>query len=180
MCDAFLETMSGFTTTGCTVQNNIDEQPHGILFWRSLTQWIGGLGIVVFSLALLPRIHSGNVQMFNAEVTGMSVDKLRPKIQDTSRRLWVIYIGLTLVCSLLYLLGGMSVFDALCHGMTTLATGGFSTHQASIGWFHSAYIEYICTIFLFIASVNFSLFYMIRRGYFTFILVFMPSFWMKR
>lgn len=165
LCDAFLETMSGFTTTGCTVLNDIDAQPHGILLWRSLTQWIGGLGIVVFSLALLPKLQSGNVQMFSAEVTGMTVDKLRPKIQDTSRRLWVIYVGLTAACSLLYLLGGMSPFDAICHGMTTLATGGFSTHQASIGWFHSAYIEYVCTIFLFIASINFSLFYMISRGY---------------
>ncbi len=165
LTDAFLETMSGFTTTGCTVLNDIDAQPHGILLWRSLTQWIGGLGIVVFSLALLPKIQSGNVQMFGAEVTGMTVDKLRPKIQDTSRRLWMIYVALTVACSFLYLVGGMSPFDAICHGMTTLATGGFSTHQASIGWFHSAYIEYVCAIFLFIASINFSLFYMIRRGY---------------
>ncbi len=166
VCDAFLETMSGFTTTGCTVLNDIDSQPHGILLWRSLTQWIGGLGIVVFSLALLPKIQSGNVQMFGAEVTGMTVDKLRPKIQDTSRRLWVIYVGLTAACALLYLVGGMSPFDAICHAMTTLATGGFSTHQASIGWFHSAYIEYVCAAFLFIASINFSLFYMVSKGYF--------------
>lgn len=167
VCDAFLETMSGFTTTGCTVLNNIDEQPHGILFWRSMTQWIGGLGIVVFSLALLPKIQSGNVQMFSAEVTGMSVDKLRPKIQDTSRRLWLIYLGFTVICCLLYVLGGMSLYDGICHAMTTLATGGFSTHQASIGWFHSAYIEYVCAIFLFIASINFSLFYMVRRGHYS-------------
>lgn len=164
LCDAFLETMSGFTTTGCTILENIDEQPHGILFWRSLTQWIGGLGIVVFSLALLPRIESGNIQMFSAEVTGMSVDKLRPRIQDTSRYLWIIYVGLTTACGLLYFVGGMSIYDAVCHAMTTLATGGFSTHQSSIGWFQSTYIEYVCTIFLFIASVNFSLFYMIKRG----------------
>lgn len=164
VCDAFLETMSGFTTTGCTVLNNIDDQPHGILLWRSMTQWIGGLGIVVFSLALLPKINSGNVQMFSAEVTGMTVDKLRPRIQDTSRRLWFIYIGLTSICFVLYLLGGMSVFDGVCHAMTTLATGGFSTHQASIGWFHSAFIEYVCAFFLFIASINFSLFYMVQRG----------------
>ena len=162
--DAFLETMSGFTTTGCTVLENIDEQPHGILLWRSLTQWIGGLGIVVFSLALLPKIESGNVQMFSAEVTGMTVDKLRPRIQDTSRRLWIIYVGLTSACAFLYFVGGMTVFDAVCHAMTTLATGGFSTHQASMGYFHSAFIEYVCAIFLFIASVNFSLFYMVRRG----------------
>lgn len=164
LCDAFLETMSGFTTTGCTVLENINEQPHGILLWRSLTQWIGGLGIVVFSLALLPHIDSGNVQMFSAEVTGMTVDKLRPRIQDTSRRLWVIYVGLTAICCLLYIIGGMSFFDGICHSMTTLATGGFSTHQSSIGWFHSAFIEYVCTIFLFIASINFSLFYLVQRG----------------
>lgn len=164
LCDAFLETMSGFTTTGCTVLNDIDSQPHGILLWRSLTQWIGGLGIVVFSLALLPKIQSGQVQMFSAEVTGMTIDKLRPRIQDTSRYLWFIYIGLTAVCCLCYLAGGMSLFDGVCHAMTTLATGGFSTHQASIGWFHSAYIEYVCTIFLFIASINFTLFYLLKRG----------------
>ena len=166
VCDAFLETMSGFTTTGCTVLDDIDSQPHGILLWRSLTQWIGGLGIVVFSLALLPRIESGNVQMFSAEVTGMSVDKLRPRIQDTSRMLWMIYVGLTVLCGCLYLAGGMSVFDAICHAMTTLATGGFSTHQSSIGWFHSAFIEYVCATFLFIASINFSLFYLVKRGIF--------------
>lgn len=164
VCDAFLETMSGFTTTGCTVLDDIDAQPHGILLWRSLTQWIGGLGIVVFSLALLPRIEQGNVQMFSAEVTGMTVDKLRPRIQDTSRHLWLIYVGLTAVCCVLYLAGGMSLFDGVCHAMTTLATGGFSTHQASIGWFHSAYLEYVCAAFLFVASINFSLFYMVRRG----------------
>lgn len=165
VCDAFLETMSGFTTTGCTVLDDIDAQPHGILLWRSLTQWIGGLGIVVFSLALLPKVESGNVQMFSAEVTGMTVDKLKPRIQDTSRRLWIIYVGLTVMCGALYVAGGMSVFDGICHAMTTLATGGFSTHQASIGWFHSAFIEYVCAAFLFVASINFSLFYMVQRGH---------------
>lgn len=166
VCDAFLETMSGFTTTGCTVLTDIDQQPHGILLWRSLTQWIGGLGIVVFSLALLPKISAGNVQMFSAEVTGISVDKLRPTIQATSRRLWGIYVVLTLTCGLLYWMGGMSIYDAVCHAFTTLATGGFSTHQASIGWFHSPFIEYVCSVFLFVASINFSLFYMMRRGRF--------------
>lgn len=166
VCDAFLETMSGFTTTGCTVLNDIDQQPHGILFWRSITQWIGGLGIVVFTLALLPKIASGNVQMFSAEVTGMTVDKLRPTIQATSRRLWLIYVGLTLLCALLFWGGGMSLYDAVCHAFTTLATGGFSTHQSSIGFFHSPFIEYVCCAFLFIASVNFSLFYMVQRGQF--------------
>ncbi len=162
--DAFFETISGFTTTGATILDNIDRQPHGILFWRSLTQWIGGLGIVVFSLALLPVIGVGGTQMFNAEVSGLSVDKLRPKIQNTARRLWGIYIGLTVLCMVLFRLGPMDTFDAVNHGLTTLATGGFSTHQASIGFFHSSYIEYICGIFLFIASLNFSLFYLAGSG----------------
>ena len=162
--DAFLETMSGFTTTGCTVLNDIDAQPHGLLLWRSMTQWIGGLGIVVFSLALLPRFASGNTQMFSAEVTGMTVDKLRPRIQDTSMTLWVLYVMLTAACTALYWVGGMSVFDAVCHAMTTMSSGGFSTHQASLGWFHSAFIEYVCAAFLFLTSVNFTLFYFLRRG----------------
>lgn len=170
VADAFLETMSGFTTTGCTVLNDIDAQPHGILLWRSMTQWIGGLGIVVFTLALLPRISSGNIQMFSAEVTGMSVDKLKPKIQSTSRRLWIIYVILTVVCALLFRVGGMSFYDAICHAMTTLSSGGFSTHQSSLGGFHSAFIEYVCCIFLFITSLNYSLFYMVGRGYLSHVL----------
>jgi trk system potassium uptake protein TrkH len=164
VADAFFETMSGFTTTGATMLSNIDEQPHGILFWRSLTQWIGGLGIVVFSLALLPLIGSGGTQMFNAEVTGVSVDKLRPKIQNTSRRLWGIYIVLTLICFGLFRLGSMETFDSVCHALTTISTGGFSTRQASIGYYHSAYIEYVCAAFLFISSLNFSLFYLAGSG----------------
>lgn len=165
VADAFLETMSGFTTTGCTVLGDIDQQPHGILLWRSITQWIGGLGIVVFTLALLPAIATGNIQMFSAEVTGMTVDKLRPKIQATSRRLWFIYIGLTALCALLYWVGGMTPYDGICHAMTTLSSGGFSTHQASIGYFQSSFIEYVCCIFLFITSINFSLFYIVQRGH---------------
>ena len=167
LCDAFLETMSGFTTTGCTVLTDIDSQPHGILLWRSLTQWIGGLGIVVFSLALLPRIETGNVQMFSAEVTGLAVDKLRPKIQDTARRLWLIYVTLTAACGCMYFVGGMSVFDSICHALTTMATGGFSTHQASIGYFHSGFIEGVTVFFLFLASINFSMYYLIERRLFS-------------
>jgi len=164
VADAFLETVSGFTTTGCTVLNDIDAQPHGILFWRSITQWIGGLGIVVFTLALLPRLPNGNIQLFSAEVTGMTIDKLRPTIQATALRLWFIYLALTLSCALLYLLGGMTLYDAICHALTTLSSGGFSTHQSSIGGFHSSFIEYICVIFMFITSINFSLFYFVQRG----------------
>ena len=161
--DAFIETVSGFTTTGCTVMNDIDTQPHGILLWRSMTQWIGGLGIIVFSLALLPRFTTGNTQMFSAEVTGMSIDKLRPRIQDTSMTLWTIYVALTLVCAFLFWCGGMNLFDAFNHAMTTLSSGGFSTHQSSLGFYHSAFIEYVCCIFLFITSVNFTLFYFLRK-----------------
>jgi trk system potassium uptake protein TrkH len=164
VADAFFETMSGFTTTGATMLENIDTQPHGILFWRSLTQWIGGLGIVVFSLALLPLIGTGCTQMFNAEVTGLSVDKLRPKIQNTSRRLWAIYLGLTGACALCFYAGDMGTYDAVCHALTTMSTGGFSTHQASIGYFQSSYLEYVCAAFLFVGSLNFSLFYMVGIG----------------
>ena len=164
LTDAFFETISGFSTTGATILENIDSQPHGILFWRSLTQWIGGLGIVVFTLALLPIIGNGGTQMFNAEVTGLGVDKLRPKIQSTSRHLWSIYLGLTIICGVLYFLGDMSSFDAVCHALSTMATGGFSTHQASIGYFQSSYIEYVCIAFMFISSLNYSLFYTLGIG----------------
>lgn len=162
---AFLEAMSGFTTTGCTVIDNLELQPHGLLFWRHLTQWMGGLGIVVFSLALLPLIGTGATQVFGAETNGLSVDKLRPKIQQTAFRLWVIYLGLTLCNVLCYWLAGMPWFEAVCHSFSTMASGGFSTWQDSIGHYHSPAIEYICIVFLFITSVNYNLFYFMGRGY---------------
>lgn len=163
---AFLEAMSGFTTTGCTTIDQIELLPHGILFWRSLMQWLGGLGIVVISLALLPIIGTGATQVFGAETNGLSVDKLRPRIQQTAQKLWLIYFGLSLCNVLLYWLGDMSWFDAVCHTFSTMASGGFSTYQDSIGHFHSAYIEYVCCIFLFITSVNYNLFYFLGKGYF--------------
>lgn len=166
VASAFLESMSGFTTTGCTTIDNLEEQPHGILFWRHLMQWMGGLGIVVFSLALLPLIGTGATQAFGAETNGLQVDKLRPRIDETARRLWGIYFTLTVLCCLLYGLGDMSWFDAVCHSFSTMASGGFSTHQESIGYFHSAYIEYVCIAFLFITSVNFNLFYLFTAGKF--------------
>lgn len=164
--DAFLETMSGFTTTGCTIITNIDSQPHGILFWRSMTQWIGGLGIVVFSLALLPLIGSGATQIFGAETNGLSLDKLRPRIDQTARRLWTFYLILTTLNTVLYWICGMSWYDAVCHAFATMASGGFSTHQDSLGFYHSASIEYVCIVFLFITSINFNLFYFISKGRF--------------
>lgn len=166
VASAFLEAMSGFTTTGCTTIDNLDQLPHGILFWRHLTQWIGGLGIVVFSLALLPLIGAGATQVFGAETNGLSVDKLRPRIDETARRLWGFYFVLTAACAGFYILGDMTVFDAVCHSFSTMASGGFSTHQDSMGYYDSPYIEYVCCAFLFITSVNFNLFYLISTGRF--------------
>lgn len=166
VASAFTEAMSGFTTTGATTIEALDGQPHGIQFWRHTMQWLGGLGIVVFSLALLPLIGTGATQAFGAETNGLSVDKLRPRIDDTSRRLWGMYLVLTAACAVLYWVGGMSVFDAVCHSFSTLASGGFSTHQDSMGYYHSPFIEYVCIVFLFITSVNFNLFYSLSRGQF--------------
>ena len=156
---AFFEAMSGFTTTGATCISDVDAMPKGLLFWRSLTHWIGGLGIVVFSFALIPSYDMRSSNVFSAEVTGLGVDKLRPKIGDTARRLLLIYLFLTAVCALCYWLGPMDTYDSVCHAMSTIATGGFSTHTASIGYFHSAYIEYVCCFFMLLSGVNFSLFY---------------------
>lgn len=163
---AYLEAMSGFTTTGCTTITDLESVPHGIMFWRHIMQWLGGLGIVVISLALIPMIGTGATQVFSAETNGLSVDKLRPKIQQTARRLWTIYFCLSVLNVLLYWLGDMSWFDAVCHMFSTMASGGFSTHSASIGFFQSSYIEYVCIAFLFITSVNYNLFYFLGMGYF--------------
>ena len=156
---AFFETMSGFTTTGATILSDIDSMSHSLLFWRSLTQWLGGLGIVVFSFALIPVSEMKNNNIFSAEATGIGLDKIRPKIGSTARRLLIIYIILTAACAASYTLGNMSLYDSVCHAMTTIATGGFSTHQASIAHFNSRYIEYICSLFMLLSSINFSLFY---------------------
>lgn len=167
---AFLEGMAGFTTTGCTTIEHLEAVPHGILFWRGLTQWLGGLGIVVISLALLPMIGTGATQVFGAETNGLGVDKLRPRIQQTARKLWFIYFGLSVLNAVLYWLGDMSWFDAVCHTFSTIASGGFSNYQDSIGHFHSAYIEYVCCFFLFITSINYNLFYFIGQGHVRFAL----------
>lgn len=157
---AFFEAMSGFTTTGATVLSGLDDMPHGILFWRSLTQWMGGLGIVVFSFALIPVYDLKNSNVFSAEVTGISLDRLRPKIGSTARRLLVIYIILTGSCAVVYwLTAPMSIFDAVNHSLTTIATGGFSTHDKSIAFFGSGMLEYVASIFMLASSVNFSLYY---------------------
>ena len=141
--DAFFETMSGFTTTGATILDHIESLPHGILFWRSLTQWVGGLGIVLFTIVLLPGFGSGSQMLFLSEATGVTHDKLHPKTRVMARYLLIVYVSLTVVETLLLRLGGMDWFDAVCHSFATTATGGFSTKQDSVGFWHSAYIEYL-------------------------------------
>ena len=155
--DAFFETMSGFTTTGSSVLNNIEEMSHGILFWRSLIQWLGGMGIVVLSLAILPAFGIGGMSLFSAESPGISPDKVNPKIKDTARILWNVYLIFTVAETILLMLGGMNLFDAICHSFTTMATGGFSTKQASIAYWSSPYIQYVITFFMILAGTNFSL-----------------------
>ena len=164
--DAFFEAMSGFTTTGATVLNNIDEQPHGILFWRSIMQWLGGLGIIVLFLAVMPSLNrsSNKIMMFSAEMSGIGVKKLHPKMMMTARKLLGIYIILTILCGFMYWLGPMSTFDAICHALTTMSSGGFSTHQSSISYFNSPYIEYVASAFMFASGINFSLYYFLFTG----------------
>lgn len=164
VADAFFETMSGFTTTGASVLNNIEEQPHGILFWRSTMQWMGGLGIMLFSIALLPSFNKNNTQLFATEATSVSLKKLRPKTQETARGILLIYALLTGICCLFFWAGPMSLYDAVCHAMTTVGTGGFSTHQANFAYFNSPYLEYVCSIFMFLSGVNFALYYLASVG----------------
>jgi trk system potassium uptake protein TrkH len=162
--DAFFESVSGFTTTGASVLTNIEVVPRGILMWRSLTHWLGGMGIIVFSLAILPFLGVGGMQLYKAEVPGPVPDKLRPRIRDTALILWKVYFLFTLIETILLMLGGMDLFEALCHTFGTMATGGFSTKNASIGHYGSAYIEIVITVFMFIAGVNFALHYLVLLG----------------
>lgn len=157
--DAFFETISGFTTTGASILNDIESIPMGLLFWRSLTQWLGGMGIIVLSIAILPIFGIGGMQLFVAEVPGPTPDKLHPRIKETAKRLWGIYVLFTLAEVILLKIGGMTWFDAINHSFTTMATGGYSTKQASVAYFNSPYIHYVITIFMFIAGTNFTLSY---------------------
>ena len=155
--DAFFETMSGFSSTGATILNNIESMPHGILFWRAMTQWIGGLGIVFFTIAVLPIFGVGGIQVFAAEASGPTHDKVHPRIGITAKWIWGIYAGMTGTLIVLLVFGGMSVFDSICHAFTTTSTGGFSTKQASIEYYHSPYIDYVISIFMFLSGINFTL-----------------------
>ena len=162
--DAFFESISGFTTTGATILTDIEVLPKDILFWRSLTQWIGGMGIIVLAVAILPILGIGGMQLFVAEAPGVTPDKLKPRIRDTAKRLWILYIGLTLLETVLLMLGGMSFYEAINHGLTTMATGGFSPKNASIAFYDSAYLQYVMTIFMFLAGTSFSLTYFAYKG----------------
>jgi len=162
--NAFFETISGFTTTGASILNDIESLSHGILFWRSMTQWLGGMGIIVLSLAILPMLGIGGIQLFIAEVPGPTKDKLHPRIKETAKRLWAIYLILTSLEFFLLLLGGMGIFDSVCHSLTTMATGGYSTKQASLAAWDSPYIHYVVTIFMFLAGTNFTLVYFTLKG----------------
>jgi len=165
LSDAFFETMSGFTTTGATVFESVESLSHGINMWRCLTQWIGGMGIILFTLAVLPMLnHSGGMQMFNAEVTGITHDKLRPRISQTAKSLWLIYITLTIMLMLLLWAGPMTGFDSICHAFGAISTGGFSTAEDSIEAWHSVYVKVVITIFMFLGGVNFGLIFKAVNG----------------
>ena len=155
--DCFFESMSGFTTTGSTILAEVEVLPRSLLFWRATTHWLGGMGIIVLSLAILPLLGVGGMQLFQAEMPGPTKDRLAPRIQDTARILWGVYFLFTLLEIVLLMLGGMSFFDATCHAFATLATGGFSTHTASVAHYASAYIDYVIVVFMLLAGINFSL-----------------------
>jgi trk system potassium uptake protein TrkH len=164
--DAFFESVSGFTTTGASVLTNIEAVPRGILMWRSLTHWLGGMGIIVLSLAVLPFLGVGGMQLYKAEVPSPVPDKLTPRIRDTAMLLWKVYLLFSLVETLLLMVGGMDLFDALCHTFGTMATGGFSTRNASVGHYQSVYIDVVIIVFMLVAGVNFSLHYRWLHGNF--------------
>lgn len=164
--DAFFETISGFTTTGASILNNIEELSHAVLFWRSLIQWLGGMGIILLTLLLLPFLGIGGMQLFSAEVPSPTPDKLHPHVKDTAKRLWLIYLVFTIAETLLLWAGEMKFFDAFCHSLTTMATGGYSTKQASIAYWDSPYIHYVITVFMFLAGTNFTLAYFGMHGQF--------------
>ena len=157
IADAFFETMSGFSSTGATILDDIESLPHGILFWRSMTQWIGGLGIIMFTIAVLPIFGVSGLQVFAAEASGPTHDKVHPRIGITAKWIWSIYTGITTLLVCLLMLGGMDWFDSICHAFATTGTGGFSTKQASVAYYNSPYIVYVISIFMFISGINFTL-----------------------
>ncbi len=162
--NAFFEAASGLTTTGATILEHLDQQPPSILFWRSMLQWFGGMGIIVFAIAIMPFLGIGGMQMFKAEVPGPIKDKLTARISQTGKALWLIYFLLTAACAVAYWADGMNLFDAVNHAMCTLSTGGFSTHDASFGFYNKPSLNWIATLFMFLGGINFSLHYAALRG----------------
>ncbi|MDD5475503.1 MAG: potassium transporter TrkG [Syntrophales bacterium] len=162
--DAFFESKSGFTTTGDTVLSGLDYLPRGILFWRSFTQWLGGMGIIVLSIAILPLLGVGGMQLYKAELPSRGSSKLRPRVAETARTLWLVYIILSIMEFILLIFGGMDSFNAFCHTFSSMSSGGFSTSDASVGQFRSGYIDSVITLFMFTAGVNFTLHYSLFTG----------------
>ncbi|HMA66773.1 MAG TPA: potassium transporter TrkG, partial [Desulfosalsimonadaceae bacterium] len=162
--NAFFESVSGFTTTGASVITDIDAVPEAILLWRSLIQWLGGMGIIVLSVAILPFLGVGGMQLFKAEVPSPVPDKLKPRVSDTAKTLWKVYVLISLLELLLLLFGGVELFDALCHTFTTMPTGGFSTKGLSIAHYDSLYVDLVVMFFMLVAGINFSLHYQLLRG----------------
>jgi trk system potassium uptake protein TrkH len=164
--DAFFEAVSGLTTTGATVLTGLDFLPNSILYYRAQLHWLGGMGIIVLAVAILPMLGVGGMQLYRAETPGpMKDSKLTPRITETAKALWLVYAGLSVLCTLAYWSAGMSMFDAVCHSFATVATGGFSTHDASLAWFDSPAIEFIAIVFMFVAGTSFSLHFLAWRGY---------------
>ena len=156
--DAFFETMAGFTTTGSSVIRYVEEIPRGVLFWRAMTQWIGGMGIILFTLAVIPMLNQkGGIALFNSEVTGITHERLRPRVSQTAKDLWLIYIGLTVLQTILLCFGPMDWFDAVCHAMTTTSTGGYSTKNIGLDYWDSSYVFIVVLIFMFIGGISFSI-----------------------
>lgn len=165
LTDSFFESISGLTTTGATVITNLDEMPKAILYYRQQLQWLGGMGIIVLAVAVLPMLGIGGMQLYKAETPGPMKDtKLTPRITETAKALWIIYLSLTVVCAVAYWLAGMTVFDAVGHSFSTIAIGGFSTHDASMGFFENPLIHLIAIVFMYIAGINFALHFMAYRG----------------
>jgi len=162
--DAYFESISGFTTTGASTLNQIESIPEGILLWRSMTQWLGGMGIIVLSIAVLPFLGIGGMQLYKAEIPSPVVDKLKPRISETAKTLWKVYLLITLAQVILLIVGGMSLFDAVCHAFCTMPTGGFSTKTVSIAHYNSAYFDAVFVVFMLLAGINFSLHYKLIKG----------------
>ncbi|MDA0748628.1 MAG: TrkH family potassium uptake protein, partial [bacterium] len=162
--DAYFEAMSGFTTTGSTILTDIEVLPKGVLFWRSFTHWLGGMGIVVLFVAILPYLRSGGKQLFRSEVPGPTAETLRPRISETASLLWKIYVGFTVAQTVLLYVQGMTFYDALCHTFGTMATGGFSTKNASVGYYHHVGIDLTIIVFMILAGTNFGLYFRVMRG----------------